>query len=208
MGRPLDDLIASLAQNEIDAGNAPSAGVLTEFGRLLESRGFFSQEAVTLPTVYLNTMEEMMDEVQGLDAGLRALFKQALLPAVPGGHAWPVPPQLHENTQKRTERRKVPAPTWDCAAKFPPMSLPPGAPIPTLTSMGVFDGLTHPAASGTKLDNKGFILVNERAFSAAQCDIQLQGGGITERVKVAWERELSEWSPPHLMPWYGKKVPW
>ena len=207
--RPLYLLIAGLAQSEITAGNQAHAATFMEFGRVLESHGFYSQEDVTAPTVFRPTIEGMMDEVTGLDPGLRALFCRALKPGDSlAGFEWAEPPQQHQEAQRQVGRKKPRAPTWNTAAQFPQMSLAPGAPVPTLRSLGVFDGLNCPATTGTKLaDGKGFGLITERIFTAAQDHPELQGGGCSERVKAAWEQELHNWCPPRLMPTYGVKFP-
>ena len=204
---PLFLLFATLGASEIAAGNPTNSATLLEFARILEGHGFYTQEDVTAPTVFRPTIEDMMDEVTGLDPGLRALFCRALKPGDSlAGFEWADPPQQHQEAQRQVGKKRPQAPSWSTASKFDQMSLPPGAPVPTLKSMGVFDGVTCPATSGAKLkDRAGFGLIIERTFSAAQDHPELQGGGCCERVKAAWEKELHEWCPPRYMPEYGKK---
>ena len=77
---PLFLLFATLGASEIAAGNPTNSATLLEFARILEGHGFYTQEDVTAPTVFRPTIEDMMDEVTGLDPGLRALFCRALKP--------------------------------------------------------------------------------------------------------------------------------
>ena len=207
--RPLFLLFSALASSEIAAGNPTHAATFMEFSRVLENAGFYTQEDVTAPTVYRPTMEALMDEVTGLDPGLRALFFRALMPGDShDGFEWADAPQQHQEAQRQVGRRKPKAPTWSTVAQYAQMSLAPGARVPTLQSLGVFEGLPCPATTGTKLqDAKGFGLIIERIFTAAQDHPELQGGGCCERVKTAWEQELNNFCPPHLMPTYGRKFP-
>ena len=201
-------LLAALGVKEATAGNLASAAIFLEFGQALQEHGFYSEEDVTAPTVYRPTIEAIMDEVTGLDPGLRALFRRALKPgsAADGGFEWPDAPQQHQEAQ-RGSGRKTPAPTWSTEPQFLRMSLPPDAAVPTLDSMGIFEGVNCPATLGTLLADKDFRDINERIFSAAQDNPQLQGGGLTERAKAAWEKELNAFCPPSNMPTYGVKVP-
>lgn len=207
--RPLYLLISALGVKETTAGNPASQAIFSEFGRTLESHGFYSEEDLTAPTVYRPTVEAIMDEVTGLDHGLRALFRRALEPgdSLDGGFEWPDAPQQHEAVQRGSGRKKPPAPTWSTAAQYSQMSLPPGAELPSLISMGIFAGIKCPATLGTKLADKDFKEINDRIFSAAQDNPQLQGGGLTERAKSAWEKELHAFCPPSYMATYGLKLP-
>ena len=207
--RPLCLLLATLGVKETTAGNLASAAIFLEFGRTLEQHGFYSEEDVTAPTVYRPTIEAIMDEVTGLDPGLRALFRRALEPGdlLGGGFEWPDAPQQHEEAQRGSGRKKPPAPTWSTEPQYSQMALPPGAEVPTLISMGIFAGINCPATLGTKLPDKDFKEINNRIFSAAQDHPQLQGGGLTERVKRAWEKELHAFCPPRHMATYGVKLP-
>ena len=64
------------------------------------------------------------------------------------GFEWADAPQQHQEAQRQVGRRKPAAPTWSTAAQFAQMSLAPGAPVPTLQSLGVFEGMGCPAITG------------------------------------------------------------
>lgn len=182
-------ILKNLAIEQGREGNWDNVSALKEFWSVLSDMEIDTVADITGPSMFLNTVEELMDDVDGFNPGLRLLFARALRPGTPSGFVWPQPPAEHQQHQHAAGQKTRPkAPQWDTTPKFTPMALKHDVPVPSLRSMGVFNGIMSPVETGLKLhDRKGYTVINERIYSAAQCHPYLQGRAACEKRHLSME---------------------